>query len=182
MCVSRIFYVLCIEGAQLELLLLHLLLLWSSLGVRPRFDILHFTTAKRFSSIFELGNVRECLAFEYVKFFGLWILGDNGHLFHKSPRCIVDESIFKKSTEDEEDADAWPDVDSLGVGHWGQTPLDRAHGGGHGQQGGHPQGHPGWYRLVVQPEGEPGHQHDHEARDVDGQDVERQLSSYHNVD
>ena len=71
MCMSRIFYVLCIEGAQLQLLLLHLLLLWSSLGVRPRFDILHFTTAKRFSSIFELGNVRECQAFEYVKFFGL---------------------------------------------------------------------------------------------------------------
>ena len=104
------------------------------------------------------------------------ILEDNGHLFHKSPGGIVDEGIFKKSTEDEEDADARPDVDRLGVRHWGQTPLDRAHGGGHGQQGGHPQGHPGWHRLVVQPEGEPGHQHDHEARDVDGRDVERQLS------
>ena len=34
------------------------------------------------------------------------ILEDNGHLFHKSPGGIVDEGIFKKSTEDEEDADA----------------------------------------------------------------------------
>ena len=97
-------------------------------------------------------------------------------MFHKLPRCIVDKSIFKKSTEDEEDADAGPDVNRLGVGHRGQTSLDRAHGGGHGQQGGHPKGHPCWHCLVVQPEREPGDEDNHEARDVDGQDVERKFS------
>ncbi len=30
--------------------------------------------------------------------------------------------------------------------------------------------------LVVQPEGEPGHNHDHEAGDVDGHQVEGQLT------
>jgi hypothetical protein len=30
--------------------------------------------------------------------------------------------------------------------------------------------------LVVQPEGEPGHNHDHEAGDVDGHQVEGQLA------
>ena len=98
------------------------------------------------------------------------------------PRGIVDEGVFEESTEDEEDADAGPDVDSFGVGDWGQAALDGAHGGGHGQQGGHPQGHPRRHRLVVQPEGEPWDEDNHEARDVDGQDVERKLSSNDNVD
>ena len=99
-----------------------------------------------------------------------------------SPWCIVDQGVFKESTENEEDADTGPDVDSLGVGDWGETALDGAHGGGHGQQGGHPQGHPRRHRLVVQPEGEPRDEDNHEARDVDGQDVERKLSCDDNVD
>ena len=78
----------------------------------------------------------------------------------------------------------------LGVGHGWQGPLDAPHGGGHGQQGRHSQRHTGRhldrkvqryisisteyfsYGFVIQPEGKPRHDHDHEARHVDGDDVE----------
>ena len=69
----------------------------------------------------------------------------------------------------------------LGVGHGGQGPLDAAHSGGHGEKCRHSQRHPGRHRLVVQPEGEPGHHHDHEAGDVDGDDVEGELPGEHQV-
>ena len=38
-----------------------------------------------------------------------------------------------------------------------------------------------YYRFIVQPEGEPGDDHDHEARDVDGDDVEGELTGEHEV-
>ena len=37
------------------------------------------------------------------------------------------------------------------------------------------------YRFVVQPEGEPGDDHNHEAGDVDGDDVEAELPREHQV-
>ena len=99
-----------------------------------------------------------------------------------TPRGVVDHGVLQERPEHEEHADPRPDVDSLGVGDRGQGVLDAGLGGGHGQQGGHPQGHPRRHRLVVQPEGEPGDKDDHEAGDVDGQDVERKLSGDDNVD
>ena len=47
--------------------------------------------------------------------------------------------------------------------------------GGHGQEGGDPQGDPGRNRLVVDPEGEPRDEDDHGGRHVDCQDEEGQL-------
>ena len=38
-----------------------------------------------------------------------------------------------------------------------------------------------YYRFVVQPEGEPGDDHYHEAGDVDGDDVEAELPREHQV-
>ena len=38
-----------------------------------------------------------------------------------------------------------------------------------------------YYSFVVQPEGEPGHHHDHEAGHVDGHDVEGELPGKHQV-
>ena len=64
----------------------------------------------------------------------------------------------------------------LGVSHGRQRVVDAGSGGGHGQQGRDGQHHPGRGRLVVQPEGHPGHTDSHEGRDVDGEDVIRQLS------
>ena len=47
--------------------------------------------------------------------------------------------------------------------------------GGHGEQRGHPQGHPGGHRVGVQPEADPGHDDQHAARDVDGDQVVGEL-------
>ena len=56
------------------------------------------------------------------------------------------------------------------------TPLGRIYlCGGHGQEGGDPQGDPGRNRLVVDPEGEPRDEDDHGGRHVDCQDEEGQL-------
>ena len=63
----------------------------------------------------------------------------------------------------------------LGVRHWRQGAVDAGGGGGHRQQGGDGQRHPGRGRLVVQPEGHPGDADRHEGGDVDGEDVVRQL-------
>ena len=93
-----------------------------------------------------------------------------------SPGSVVDEGVLEQRAEDEEDADAGPDVDGLGVGDGREAVLDAGLGGGHGQQGGHPQGHPGGHRLVVQPEGHPGHRHRHRARHVHRHHKERQLA------
>ena len=38
----------------------------------------------------------------------------------------------------------------LGVGHGRKGVTDGGSLGGHGQQGGHPQGHPGWYSLEME--------------------------------
>ena len=59
----------------------------------------------------------------------------------------------------------------LGVSHGGEGAVDAGGGGGHGQQGRDGEGHPGWGRLVVQPEGHPGHADDHESRNINGDDV-----------
>ena len=59
----------------------------------------------------------------------------------------------------------------LGVSHGGEGAVDAGGGGGHCQQGRDGEGHPGRGRLVVQPEGHPGHTDSHEGRDVDGEDV-----------
>ena len=66
----------------------------------------------------------------------------------------------------------------LGVSHGRQRVVDAGSGGGHGQQGRDGQHHPGRGRLVVQPEGHPGHADGHEGRDVDGEDVVRQLKYF----
>ena len=54
--------------------------------------------------------------------------------------------------------------------------------GGHGQEGGDPQGDPGRNRLVVDPEGEPRDEDDHGGRHVDGQDEEGQLSWWRDIE
>ena len=86
----------------------------------------------------------------------------------------------------------WPLLPYLCVGHRWEAALYAGHGGGHGQEGGHLQGggvhctlelvrsdyrdrDPGWGGLEVDPEGEPGHDDDHGAGDVDGDDVEGEL-------
>ena len=69
----------------------------------------------------------------------------------------------------------WSD---LGVGHRGEGVVDAGRGGGHGQQGRDGQHHPGRGRLVVQPEGHPGHTDRHEGGDVDCEDVVRELKIF----
>ena len=64
---------------------------------------------------------------------------------------------------------------NLGVGHGWEAVVDAGSGGGHGQQGRDGQHHPGGGRLVVQPEGHPGHADGHEGGDVDGEHVVGQL-------
>ena len=59
----------------------------------------------------------------------------------------------------------------LCVSHRRKGVVDAGCGGGHGQQGGDGQHHPGWGWLVVQPEGHPGHTDCHEGRDVDGEHI-----------
>ena len=54
--------------------------------------------------------------------------------------------------------------------------------GGHGQEGGDPQGDPGRNRLVVDPEGEPRDEDDHGGWHVDCQDEEGQLPWLRNID
>ena len=47
--------------------------------------------------------------------------------------------------------------------------------GRHGQEGGHAQGDPGRHGVGVQPEGDPGHDDQHTAGNVDCQQVVREL-------
>ena len=39
-------------------------------------------------------------------------------------RSIVNQSVLQEGSEDEKYADSGPDVDSLGVGHWGKGVVD----------------------------------------------------------
>ena len=64
-------------------------------------------------------------------------------------------------------------MNHLGVGHRRQGAVNTGGGGGHGQQGGDGQRHPGRGGLVVQPEGHPGDTDRHEGGYVDGEDVVR---------
>ena len=59
----------------------------------------------------------------------------------------------------------------LGVGDGGQGVVDGGGGGGHGEQRGDGERHPGRGRLVIKPEGHPGHADDHESRNINGDDV-----------
>ena len=70
---------------------------------------------------------------------------------------------------------AGPHVYGLGVGDRGQLGGDTRGLGGHGEQRGHPQGHPGGDGVLVQPEADPGHDDQHAARDVDGDQVVGEL-------
>ena len=70
---------------------------------------------------------------------------------------------------------AGPHVYGLGVGDRGQLGGDTRGLGGHGEQRGHPQGHPGGDGVLVQPEADPGHDDQHAARDVDCQQVVGEL-------
>ena len=59
----------------------------------------------------------------------------------------------------------------LDVGHRRHRGVDGGGCGGHGQQRGDGESHPGRSGLVVQPEGHPGHADDHECWNIDGNDV-----------
>ena len=59
------------------------------------------------------------------------------------PGGVVHHGVLEKGPEHEEDTDAGPDVDGLGVGDWGQGVLDAGLGGGHGEQRGDAQGNTG---------------------------------------
>ena len=76
------------------------------------------------------------------------------------------------------------------VSHGREGVADGGGLGGHGEQGGHPQGNSGWRRLWVNPEGEPGdvsltgrweagdspgHDDQHAGGDVDGEHVVGEL-------
>ena len=63
----------------------------------------------------------------------------------------------------------------LCVGDGRQGAVDGGGGGGHSEQRGDGERHPGRGRLVVQPEGHPGHADRHEGRDVDGEHVVAEL-------
>ena len=70
----------------------------------------------------------------------------------------------------------------LGVSHGRQGVVDAGGGGGHGQQGRDGQHHPGRGRLVVQPEGHPGHGDRHGAGHVHRHYEERQLAGEQELD
>ena len=57
-----------------------------------------------------------------------------------------------------------------------EGPVDSRRLCGHGEEGGHPQRHPGWHRAAVQPEGDPGHDDQHAGGNVDGQEVVGELT------
>ena len=63
----------------------------------------------------------------------------------------------------------------LGVGYGWKRAVDGGGGGGHGEQRGDGERHPGRGGLVVQPEGHPGHTDRHEGGDVDGEHVVAEL-------
>ena len=92
------------------------------------------------------------------------------------PGGVVDEGELQQGAEDEEHAGPAPDVDGLGVGNRGERPVHPGYLGGHGQQGRHPQRHPGRHRPVVQPEGDPGDDDQHAGGNVDGEQVVRELA------
>ena len=92
-----------------------------------------------------------------------------------SPRRVVDKSILQQCQEYKRDTNIVPHINSLGVGHGGQWVVDAGGGGGHGEQRGDCERHPGRGRLVVQPEGHPWDTDCHEGGDVDGEDVVGEL-------
>ena len=97
-----------------------------------------------------------------------------------SPRRVVDKSILQQCQEYKRDTNIVPHIYGLGVGHGGQWVVDAGGGGGHGQQRGDGESHPGRGGLVVQPEGHPGHADRHEGRDVDGEHVVAELKEKEN--
>ena len=105
-----------------------------------------------------------------------------GHTSLELPGGVVHHRVFQQGSKYEEDADPGPDVDGLGVGHGGQGVLYAGLGGGHRQQGRHSQRHTGRHRLVVQPEGHPGHGDRHGAGHVHRHYEERQLAGEQELD
>ena len=97
------------------------------------------------------------------------------------PKSIVDKSVLHQGGEDEADTDPLPYINGLGVGHWRQGRVDGGRLGGHGQEGGHTQRHPRGHGLGVQPEVDPGHDDEHAAGHVDGDEVVGELSLEHQV-
>ena len=105
------------------------------------------------------------------------------------PGCVVNKGVLHQRAEDEEDTHPRPDVHRLGVGHGRQGALNGGHRGGHRQECCHAQIYPSWGlrerekmiigvklglltdRFVIDPEGEPGDDDDHESGEVDGDDV-----------
>ena len=67
-------------------------------------------------------------------------------------------------------------ISYLSISHGGKRPINPCCLCGHGQQGGHAQGHSSRHRATVQPEGDPGHNHQHAGGHVNGQQVVRELS------
>ena len=72
-------------------------------------------------------------------------------------------------------------TEDLHVGHWRERLLYAGQGGGESQQSAHAQRDPGRGRLVVDPEGEPGDDDDHDAGDVHGDQEVGQLPGEHQV-
>ena len=94
--------------------------------------------------------ISNSLSFSAISLAALWpsalqtqLSGNCSSVGGNFPSSIVDQSILQESREDKDDADTTPDINSLGVGHRGEGTLYAGHGGGHGQQGGHTQVHPG---------------------------------------
>lgn len=103
--VVRVLYLLGVEGAELQLLLLPLLLLGSPLGVRPE----HATT------LLHCFEVNKEEYFTLLKL-NLWLVTTHSTFLNalKSlPWGVIYESIFQESAEHEKYAGPWPDINSL---------------------------------------------------------------------
>ena len=75
-----------------------------------------------------------------------------------------------------------PDVYGLCVCDGRQRRVDGSRLGGHGEQGGDPERHPGRDGVRVQPEADPGDDDEHAAGNVDGDQVVGELPLEDQVD
>ena len=80
---------------------------------------------------------------------------------------VADTGVFYQCSKNHEKAHKQIYVDGLHVRDLGQGGVDRVDEGGHGEDRGDPQPHPGGGGASVEPEGDPGHHHYQAARDVD---------------
>ena len=79
---------------------------------------------------------------------------------------VAHTGIFYHGSKHHEETDEQIDVDGLHVGYLGQGGVDGVDEGGHGEDSGDPQSYPGWSGSSVEPEGDPGHDHNETAGDV----------------